>query len=78
MCGTSFIEGVDLGKENRIRCVAHCLQRHGCYAISFLPEGGSTRLGICVLQVTSGGQVTPYEQTTNWKNYDMSGSRCDD
>ena len=46
--------------------------------VSFLPEGGSTKLGICVLQLTSGGQVTQYNNTAAWLQFAMPGRMCND
>ena len=71
----STIEGEEVGKDILTSCTVECLMRDGCYMVSFLPEGGSTELGICVLQLTSGGQMTQYDNTAAWQHNAMSAGR---
>ena len=78
-CSTSvsFIRTINLGQQSRMECATECLKREECYMVSFLPAGGSTKLGICLLLLTSGGEMAQYQITGAWQHYGMSDTKCD-
>ena len=72
----TFIKGEDIGKVILTRCTRECVRRDRCYEVSFLPEDGSTKLGICVLLLTSGGLMTQHTNSDAWQHYAMTGRIC--
>ena len=74
----SFVDVEYLGKVTRTGCTTKCLLKDRCYLASFLPEDGSTKLGICILQLTYGDQISTYKNTDGWQHYGMYGRKCYD
>ena len=68
--------GDDLGLTSKGACSYHCLQRPACTEFSFLPIGGSTGNGYCVLKTPSGGELTHYSQMKGWHQATMSERQC--
>ena len=68
-----IVIGRDVGQRSHIECVAKCMLNDVCFKVSFLPQGGSSRLGTCVLQLTFGGKKMQQSDTTKWQQFNMGG-----